>query len=331
MPSKIVNKCRNTDLNGLSQCLDEDSVNIADIWGHSPLYHAVRYKSILCMNHLIEMGANIFLLNRVCGHEEDLLVTAFRSGDFDTVKAVISLYAGTGTIEDHIQRHMTTYLPHLFRGNTVYLEAFLQGFQTYSFKGYESIFCKTAKKEHYILLARKNICYDLQNALKYTVIYRRSICFLYLLDLVRYPERLNHVYRPGLHVQQTLFSLCGINGYLKGIQNLIEAGADAGIASVNERGETRNNLMALVDNSCYSLEKPAHRCMIQKCLRLYVTIYDINAQNSRGQSALMFSKRAGNHDLTNILLELGADSNLVDMDGANADAYSESFSRRGRV
>ena len=324
MPSKIANKCKNTDLTGLSECLNKENVDTADIWGQRPLYHAVRYKNLPCIRFLFKMGADVFLLNRVCGHEEDLLVTAFRSQDILVIKEIISFYLTHLSHYQHIRSHMTMYLPYIFRGNTEYLKIFFSEFKIFNLKGHESVFCKTAKKAHYVLLSRMNICFDLQNALKYTVIYRRSICFLYLLSIVRYPERLNHVYRGTTNcVQQTLMSLCGVNGYYKGIQHLIDAGADTHIPSVNERGETRNNLMALVDNPCYNLEKPLRKAAIQKCLRLYATIYGINEQNSRGQSALMFAERAGNYDLVKILLELGANSSLIDMNGSSSQVYTK--------
>jgi ankyrin repeat protein len=136
--------------------------------------------------------------------------------------------------------------------------------------------------------------------------------FDYLLTLVRYGEQLDHIYHGPYGTRQTLLSLCVTNGYYKGLIQLIKAGANMNIVSVNEHGETRNNLMAAVDQAGRFF-KDRKRIMIQRCIHYLARFYDVNDQNSRGQTALMFANRAGNTDLAKILLELGADPNIVDM------------------
>ena len=316
MPSKIINYCKNENLEGLSRYLTCSNINQPDIWGKSPLYHAVRYGSAAAVTHIIDMGADIFHLNKIAGNKEDLLVTALRTSP-EIVHTVSKHYGLHMNYHQHIKQHMNSYLPHLFRGNSDNLKVFLKGFKLYSLKGYESVFCKTAKKEHYQVLFDNSICFDLQSALRYTLQYHRYSSFILLLSAVRYSEQLDYVYRGPRGSQQTLLSICCSNGYYKGMQRLVDHGANIMVSSVNERNETRNNVMSAVDHHVTGKQYLS----VVKCIKYLARLCPINDQNSRGQTALMFSERAGNTELSKLLIELGADINIMDMDKNKACDY----------
>jgi len=314
MPSKIINYCKNGDLEGLSHCLKSVSElgsgpNDPDIWGRRPLYYAVRNRNITAIRMLVEHGADITLTNRISDSEEDLMVTGFKTASMVCIRFLTELYDRA-----YIGQNIATYIPFLFRGGPELLEIFIHAFKLQSLKSYESVFCRNGKIAHYKMLISCNVCFDLQTALKYTIVYGRYAVFQFLLTLVRYDEQLDHIYRGPYGSQQTLMSLCAINGYYKGLRCLVKYGANINVQSVNERGETRNCLMAAVDNNRYQQLCDRQRVMIQKCVYYLSTLYPINQQNSRGQTALMFAQRADNTELVEILLELGADVNIRDMD-----------------
>lgn len=296
-----------------SKIIKLNSVNDPDIWGRRPLYYAVRRKDIEAVQTLISNGADPLLTNHISGGDEDLLITAFRTSSVDIINCVMGLLANDS--RSYVHQNIATYIPFIFRDDALVLEQFIRMFEIRSFKGYESILCKAAKKCHYDTMLRYNICFDLQSALKYALVYSRLSVFQYLLTLVRYREQLDHLYRGPHGSRYTLLSLCASIGYYAGIQQLIKMGADITMVSVNERGETRNNLMATVDNPRYNQLNDRGQLMIKKCLHFLAKLYDINSQNSRGQTALMFAHRAGNADLAQILLDLGADPTIPDMDG----------------
>jgi hypothetical protein len=228
---------------------------------------------------------------------------------------LVDLFAKTTEGQMHVHRALSQYLPFLFRGDSNMLSNFVRSFKIHTLKGQELIFCKSGKKCHYDTMIQYNVCFDLQSALKYTLVYGRYGMFQYLLTHVRYGEQLDHIYRGPHGSQQTLTSLCVTNGYYNGLIQLVRSGANMNLTSVNERGETRNNLMATVDNVHYKAMKDRDRLMVQKCLHYLVKLYTIDDQNSRGQTALFFANRSGSRDLANILIELGADPNIIDMDG----------------
>lgn len=310
MPSKIINICKNehADLDDLYH--SDFNCNGVDLWGKHPLYYAVRYKRPDVIRILKKLGANIYDTNRINGNDEDLLITAFRTASAPTITCVMLLYDST-----YIKTNLANYLPYLFRGDSLCLEKFVKTFKIQSMKGHEFIFCKRAKMCHYHVLKTYNICFDLQLSLKCTLVYARYSAFQYLLTLIRYKEQLDYIYRGPHGCQLTLLSLCCTYGYYNGIKSLIKAGAQYHIMSVNERGETRNNLMALVDNNRYMSLSSRDRIMYQRCLYYLLNFYDINAQNSRGQTALMFAYTAGNIELVQLLLDLGANPDITDMDG----------------
>lgn len=316
MPSKIINYCKSGDLEGLNHCLKStlelgNGPNDPDIWGRRPLYYAVRNRNIKAIRMLVEHGADITLTNRISDNEEDLMVTGFKTASIDCIRFLIELYQGE---HEHIHRNLVSYIPFLFRGSAELLEIFIHAFKIQSLKNNESVFCRNGKISHYKTLISCNVCFDLQTALRYTIVYGRYAVFQFLLTLVRYDEQLDHIYRGPHGSQQTLMSLCAINGYYKGLRCLISYGANSNVQSVNERGETRNCLMAAVDNSHYNQLCDRQRIMVQKCVYYLATLYPINQQNSRGQTAIMFAQRAGNTELVEILLELGANPNIKDMD-----------------
>lgn len=317
MPLKIINYCKNGDLEGLSRCLDCSTINQPDIWGRCPIYYAVRYNSPKAVCYIHSMGADVFIMNKIAGDSEDLLVTAFKTAS-TIVQTIIKYYQAQPAHMIHIKLHMNNYLPYIFRGKTDNLKSFIEGFKIYDFKGYEPILCKTAKKEHYQVLTDQNICFDLQSTLRYTIVYRRYTAFLHLLSLVRYGEQLNYVYRGPQGSQQTLLSLCCSNGYLKGIRLLIEQGANIALPSVNERQESRNNLMSAVDRRITKQQQAA----AIKCIKYLIRYYPINEQNSRGQTVLMFAERMGHTIISTLLVDMGADPDIIDMHKKKACEYS---------
>lgn len=238
----------------------------------------------------------------------DPLVLAFKTASNDTVKCIMDLMGmydmNTADARANSDSY-AQYIPYLFRGNTDWLELFIRTFHIISFKGHESVFCRTAKPCHYKTMLSRNVCFDLQASLRYTIIYGRHSAFEYLLPLVKYQEQLNFIYLGPNGVQQTLFGLCAVTGYYRGLVKLVKRGVDVNILSVNERGESRNGLMAAVDNPQYHKLNDRDQLMIQRCVYYLANIYDISSQNSLGQSALTFAERAGNTDLVKIILELG--------------------------
>lgn len=305
------------DLEDLCHCLkaDTDSVNTPDLWGRRPMYYAIRSKNVVAIKLLYEHGAFLTVTNKISGNDEDLMITAFKTASNETVQCLISLLSTTTVGQCHIRHNLSLYLPYLFRGDASLLKNFTNSFKIHSLKGQESVFCKTSKKCHYDTMIRYNVCFDLQSALRYTLVYGRYSAFEYLLTLVRYGEQLDYIYRGPHGSQHTLLSICVANGYYKGLIHLVQGGANMNIVSVNEHGETRNNLMAAVDNRQYQYLKDRDQIMVQRCVHYLARFYNIDDQNSRGQTALMFANRVGNTDLVKILLELGADPNIADMNG----------------
>jgi ankyrin repeat protein len=56
-------------------------------------------------------------------------------------------------------------------------------------------------------------------------------------------------------------------------------------------------------------------------LKELVKSVDINAQNDRGQSALIKAVKMGNYELAAYLIELGADKEIKDKEGKTAADY----------
>ena len=271
---------------------------------NNPLYQSIRSKDIAAIKRLYATDLPVDTDHPM---DMDPLIAAFKTASDDTVRCVIDLLAGGNAgAGQHMNKYITRYIPYLFRGESNWLCLFIKTFGIISFKGHESIFCKTAKPCHYRLLLSENVCFDMQNSLRYTIIYGRHAAFEYLLSLVKYQEQLDYVYLGPNGVQQTLLSLCATTGYYKGLTGLVKAGANVNIVSVNERGEGRNVLMAAVDNQHYHKLKDRDRLMVQRCIYYLASIYDINSHNACGQTALLFANRAGNSDLVKIILELGA-------------------------
>lgn len=318
MPSKIINSCKNNDLEELRGALREAEplgINDPDHWGRRAIYYAIHLKNVKAIKMLHDHGALLTVTHKINGSDEDLVVTALKTSSHETVLCLIGLLSDTSVGCRHIGANISVYLPYLFRGDATLLEQFIRLFKIHSLKGHESVLCRTSKRCHYVMMLRYNVCFDLQSSLRYTLVYGRYTAFQHLLTLIRYGEQLDFVYRGPHGSRYTLLSLCAINGYYKGLVQLVRAGANMNIVSVNERGETRNNLMTVVDNGLYNTLKAGQQIMIQRCIHYLVQFYDVNEQNSRGQTALMFARRAGNEELVQILLELGADPDIVDMDG----------------
>lgn len=329
MQSKIINYCKNNDLHGLTLYLgsssssgsdsESEDINKTDIWGRTAIFYAIRRKNIKIIKLLYDHGADIFIKNKISGDREDTMVTAFKTASLECATYVAGLFSASSC--SYISMNINNYLPYLFRGSAALLTVFIKSFKIRSLKGYESVFCRNGKRCHYDVLMKYNVCFDLQEALKYSLVYGRYSIFLNLITLIRYDEQLDHVYRGPHGSQQTLLSLCASNGYYNGLRNLISYGANIHIPSVNERGETRNNLMATVDNRRYNKLNDRSKVVVKKCIHYLTGLYHIDEQNSRGQTALMFAQRAGNQELVDMLLDLGADPTVTDMDG---NTYLES-------
>ncbi len=292
-----------------------DHIPVPDIWGRFPIYYAVRYKSCRAVELLLMKGADIHCLNTISGHKVDLLYTALKTRDITLIRCVLKHWGKTYTDIDE-------YLPLIFDSNIDILSAFIVHFDVKSLKEHESILCKYARIQHYIWLRAHNICFDIQQTLKYTIIYRKTACFSYILTHhVKHVEQVNYIYQTGTRSNFTVLSLCAIHGYLKGLRELQVKGVDYNIITVNNRGETMNNIMALVDNEMYGKESASHKAAIRCCLIYLLTKNPINWQNSRGQTALMMAYRAGNGELAEILINNGADMDIPDMDGHRANNY----------
>lgn len=185
-------------------------------------------------------------------------------------------------------------------------------------KGAESIYCRYATTAHYSVMDKYQVCYDRQDALRYTLIYGKYACFTYLLSGVRYKEQLNFKYVATDKSCYTLLSLCAVNGYLAGVKHLIKDGADIHSLTVSSRGETMNLIMTICNNPHYG---PAQI----KCLSYLLEkgVLDPNQVNTFGQTALMFAYRINSPEMISILLKRGADKGIVDMRGLIAEDYQQ--------
>lgn len=324
MPLTIINSCKRNDLESLKLSLSTQSVNSVDQWGRTHLYYAVKYLAYDLVRYLINQGTDIFGLSKVDDVNEDLLLTSLKAGDNLMIKIISDFYSEHPQCHRHIKNHIVGYLPYLFKGQTQILSDFIDTFRISSLKGYENIFCRTAKKSHYDTLLQSVVCFDLQNALKFSIIYNRRQQFIHLLKKIKYPEQLDYIYRGPMGTQQTLISLCCTKTYYKGIQKLIDLGADYNQYSVNERGELRNPIMVIADSCGYEKLNNKEVTEIKKCLSYLSQIIDINEQNSRGQTALMFAYRS-NPKLVPILQAFGCNSDIVDMNNKKAVNYSRPY------
>ena len=320
MPLTIIDSCKRNDLENLKLTISQISLDSVDQWGHTNLYYAVRYLAYDILRYLINHGANIFSLSKVEDSNEDLLLTALKVKDGMMINLLLDQYKEHPLCATHIKKHIANYLPYLFKGTTNILTTFIDKFAISSLKGYENIFCRTAKNTHYELLMHKIVCFDFQNTLRYTIIYSRYRQFYHLLKHIKYVEQLDYMYR-GPMGTQTLISMCCTKGYYKGIQKLINMGADYKQYSINERGELRNLIMVISDSCGYSKLGEKEKSEVKKCLHYLSNIIDINDQNSRGQTALMFASRS-NPELVPILQDLGCDFEIRDMDNKKASDYS---------
>ena len=320
MPLTIIDSCKTNDLERLKLTISQISLDSVDQWGHTNLYYAVKYLAYDILRYLINHGANIFSLSKVEDSHEDLLLTALKVKDDMMINLLLDQYKEHPLCAKHVKKHTANYLPYLFKGNTNILSKFIDKFNLSSLKGYENIFCRTAKKAHYDVLLHKIVCFDFQSALRYTIIYSRYGPFYHLLKHIKYAEQLDYIYR-GPMGTQTLISMCCTKGYYKGIQKVINMGADYKQYSINERGELRNLIMVTVDSCGYSKLGEKEKMEVKKCLHHLSSIIDINEQNSRGQTALMFAYRS-NPELVPFLRDLGCDFDIRDMDNKKASDYS---------
>ena len=322
MPSKIINACKSNVTLLIHKSIERADINKPDMWGRFPIYYAVRYGSVLAIEHYMSLGASIYCQNTISNQNDDLMVTAIKMRDIAVFKVILSYWKTSIDIVDYMS---------VLSGSTVDIfDLFLLHTSCVSIKGLEYILCKNAKPPHYKYLYSHDICFDVQQALKYTLIYRKFSCFSYLLSTVRHTEQLNYIYNTSLGERKTftLMSLCSIYGYLNGIRRLLYFGADPNLIVINYKGEAMNNLMVLVSNELYNRESHSRQVHIQNTLKYLLKLHYVNWSNSRGQTAIMFAYRAHppTSKIISILKNAGADLDCADMLGKTALDYSSSKS-----
>jgi ankyrin repeat protein len=324
MPSRIISSCKEDDPILLKKALKGRSVNNVDRWGRYPIYYAIKHDAPECISLLLTEGADVILFNRVGGKKIDSLTLAIKKGllsDFDIASSLLQ------TVINRIDKE--EYLSYILRGSLESFKHFISVFKIISFKGLEHLFCRYARKDHYQYCLENDICFDLQESLKYVVLYRKYGVFLYLLSRVTYTEQLNYYYQgDSLRKKSTLLSMCASQGYLRGVKTLIKKGADYNQLVVNEKGESLDLLMAFVDNNILSRESEQRQRLLLETLEYLAMVFDINKQNSLGITALMIACRTGCREYVQRLLELGADVRLVDINDKSARDYCRNTSIR---
>ena len=317
MPSRIVSVCKSGEYQGLAKALSVSTINSPDMWGRFPVYYAVRYNNIAALRYMLELGADPYVESTISGRRDNLVMTALRTGVVETVKVVISIWRSYTDISD--------LLPLCFSkdNSTELLASVIEGFNIRSLKGAESVLCRRAKIGDFEWLLHHNICFDLQQALRYCLIYGRPHCFMYLLRYIKHQCELDYVYtNAGSRGTHTLVSLCCLYGHYKGLLKLLKLGASADVITINNHGETMNNLCVAVANEHYRHLRDIYQTGVTLCIKYLISQgVSLNWQNSRGQTALMMAMRAHNGELTNLLLAAGADPTLRDMNGESAADY----------
>lgn len=221
-------------------------------------------------------------------------------------------------------------IPVLKYGDKSIFCCYLEQFSVISLKGFEMTLCSYAKKFHYQLMFEKDICFSLQDALKYTLIYRKYGCFQYLLKKIKFKEQIDHVYLvANLPVQTTLLAMAAIQGYHVGVTKILETGADLNGFVITENRVVMNYLMYICSNLNYQTETNYRKSQIINTIKLLINKgIDINHQGNEGQTALMIAASCGNRDLVKLLLEYGANTKIIDMSRKKAIDYASDESIR---
>lgn len=324
MPSKITLSCKHDDLEQFCLAVSVDNINTPDCWGRYPLYYAIRYGAIENIRHAIKIGGDLLLCNRLLQTDIDCLTVAIK---YNTI-IISELFHN---VKNRIDP--TKYLPLILavrnrqtsdpnKENIIIFDQYIKIFDIISFGGLEGVFCRYARNSHYEYCKKYSICYDLQETLKFTLLYRKYGCFIYNLQYVQYGEQLDHIYKLSATKTTSLLSICAIQGYYKGITSLISHGANPYILTVGDNGETYNALMATANNQRYFEETPYRQQLIIKCIcQLCKAGISINFQNSLGITALMMACRIANADIVSHLIMLGSDITLMDINGNTAINY----------
>jgi len=77
-------------------------------------------------------------------------------------------------------------------------------------KGHEMNLCQIAKPRDYQKLLQMNVCFDIQQALKLTLMYRKYNSFMYLLSNIKFKEQLNYLYHHRNNSTTTLMAIATI-------------------------------------------------------------------------------------------------------------------------
>ena len=322
MLSKIAWLCKHHDFTEFRYLVNRANCNIPDENGKYPLYYAIKYHSPHIMAYLIRIHANPLL----CNAESDFnLVTLAIKYHAPHLNRLLLSVKNNITYEDKL-----TYLPYvLIQGRIIVLHIYIQTFQIQSIKGMECIFCRYAKISHYQYCRTHNVCLDLQDVLKYNLIYQKYDTFLYNCNFVQYVEQWDHMYPTPSSLRTTnLLSLCALQGFSKGLQYLIDRGADYEAHVVGDCGETYDLLMLLAYNPHYNGESTKRKIAILNVIDLLLEYLSVDNQNSLGMTALMLACRAGNSDIISKLLDAGANIFLEDIEGCGVSLRGFAPARR---
>jgi len=315
--------CKDPYSKGLSEkeiCKYIDDINTADKWCRRPIYYAIINQNITIIGALVNSGKlDLSLTSKI--HNSNNYELPFST----------ALRSKNSKIIDILAIHVTNnncfeYLTTALKTNIEIFKLFLSCFNIVSLKGSEMMLCSYAKIPHYYICYQNNICFDLQEALKYTLIYRKYSSFEFLLKKVKYSEQLNYEYNSNINSygcrKFTLLSIASIQGYLKGATLLLTRGANIYGNIISSKHENLNYLMYICSNKSYYSETPSTQQQIIDTIKLLITKgIPVNYQNNIGQTALMISARSNNLDFIKILLEHNADKTLKDMNNRIAHDY----------
>ena len=325
--NQLIKYCKSDSYQLLKQNLRSKHVNQSDIWGRRLIYYAIISGAYRCVEILIDTGnLDLSLENKVprVQHYERPIVTCIK---YDQIQIFRSL-AGLTRYQSG-SSEFSQYLHTILKsGSNDFLLAYLQEYQIISLKNQEMLLCSHAKVEHYQILFDNQICFNLLQALKYTLTYRKYTQFNYLLDRVKYSEQLEHTYYNNIltkkyyRAEDRLVGMVVVQGYLRGLKTLQEKGADLSAYIVNQYGESVNYVMYLCSNRNYYTEKVSRQQQILSSLEYLLNSgISVDLQNNLGMTALMFACRAGNSDYVRVLLQYGANKDLLDNNNQTAIDY----------
>lgn len=314
MQSRINNACKEHDLPRIKTLINKDNVNQTDCWGRTPIYYSVRYGAIDIFYFLVSLGADLYKTYIINKQEYDLIDTALNTNgnsveNYQIIAAVLSVWLGP--------LYISRYISKIFCGSACVLQLFIQHIPNISLKGYERQFCSKAQEEHYRVLLKYHICFCLQQAMRYTIVYRKRRSFMFLLSQIKCSEQLDYIYTTSGRSTLNLVTLCATRGYYNELKILLREGADPKLLTVNGMDETMTPLHAICDNWFTEREL----VNIKRCLHLLLKYIDVNQANTKGQTALMFANRKSNDEIIMMLKEYGADPTAVDMCGRKALTY----------